>query len=65
DEGFLFGVENKITKDLRRDVMAGIAENKKLKGALAEKEATIQEKEYLTIQEKDPGEGKLGLDVQV
>nr|MDO8086629.1 hypothetical protein [Candidatus Sigynarchaeum springense] len=52
EEGFLFGVENKITKDLRRDVMSGIAENKKLKGALVEKEATIQEKEA-TIQEKE------------
>ncbi|MBN2153543.1 MAG: hypothetical protein JW839_18960, partial [Candidatus Lokiarchaeota archaeon] len=45
EEGFLFGVENKVTRELRKDMLAKIAENEKLKTALQQKEATLQQKE--------------------
>jgi hypothetical protein len=56
EEGFLFGVENQVTKSLRTDVIAKNKEITLLKLAAQAKEvsynATIQEKDA-TIQEKD------------
>ncbi|MEX2682123.1 MAG: hypothetical protein Q6373_011015 [Candidatus Sigynarchaeota archaeon] len=45
EEGFLFGVENKVTRELRKDVLAKITENKRLKSALQQKEAELKQKE--------------------
>jgi hypothetical protein len=52
EEGFLFGVENQVTKSLRTDVIAKYKENTRLKLAARAKDATIQEKD-IALQEKD------------
>jgi len=43
DEGFLFGVENKVVKRLRKDYIAKDAENKKLKAKTEQLNAMLQE----------------------
>ena len=52
EEGFLFGVENQITKSLRKDVIAKNKEIKHLKKVMQEKEVELQEKE-VALQEKE------------
>jgi hypothetical protein len=52
DEGFLFGVENQVTKSLRTDVIAKNKENTRLRLAARAKDATILEKDA-ALQEKD------------
>jgi len=70
EEGFLFGVENKVVKRLRKDYIAKEAENKKIKAkteqldaALQEKDAAIQEKDA-AIQEKDAENQRLRAEIE-
>jgi septal ring factor EnvC (AmiA/AmiB activator) len=52
DEGFLFGVENKVVKRLRKDYIAKDAENKKLKAKTEQLDAALQETKT-ALHEKD------------
>jgi hypothetical protein len=58
EEGFLFGVENQVTKSLRADVIAMNKENTRLKIAVREKEVALKEKE-VALQEKEADNQRL------
>ena len=63
EEGFLFGVENKVVKRLRKDYIAKEAENKKLKAKTEQLDAALQEKDA-AIQEKDAENQRLRAEIE-